>query len=340
MFGHDRNFIGNGIRSLILSDFSPDYLQLKINTKVWRFNYLNIFAELNDYQNTPSGYLPGKKYMAFHHLSMNITKNFNLGLSETVIFARSDSNASRGFDFNYLNPVIFYRSIEQNNNSADNSMIAADWKWNFLKHFSFYGQFVLDEFLLHHLVKQDGYWANKYSIQSGLKYINVFSMKNLDYQFEFNMIRPYTYTHFKTSTAYTNYGQPMAHPLGANLREQLHILRYQVAPRVYTAFRYMYALYGADTGGTHWGQNIFVDYHKRQYVGFPHYDIGNTIGQGVKTYIQYFDFTLTYMPWHNLFVELNYISRNQTSKVPSLSLKSSMLYLNLRLNLPKRDMLF
>ncbi|MDZ4757980.1 MAG: capsule assembly Wzi family protein [Bacteroidota bacterium] len=340
MFGHDRNFIGNGIRSLILSDFSKDYLQLKINTKVWKFNYLNIFAELTDYRRTLGTVLLPKKYMAFHHLSMNVSKNLNIGLSETVVFSRIDSNSNGGFDFNYLNPVIFYRSIEQNNNSADNSMIAADWKWNFLKHFSFYGQVVFDEFLLKHLVKQDGYWANKYSIQSGLKYINVFDIKNLDYQFEYNMIRPYTYTHFKTSTAYTNYGQPMAHPMGANLKEQLHVLRYQPTKNIFIAARYMYNTYGADTGGTHWGANIFEDYHKRQLVGYPKYDLGNTIGQGIKTHIQYLDFTVTYMPWHNLFLELSYIYRNQTSTVSYVNQKSSMLYLNLRLNLPKRDMLF
>ncbi|MDX5319996.1 MAG: hypothetical protein LPK45_02890, partial [Bacteroidota bacterium] len=42
-FGHDRNFIGDGYRSFILSDFGKEYLFLKANTKVWMLNYQNLF---------------------------------------------------------------------------------------------------------------------------------------------------------------------------------------------------------------------------------------------------------------------------------------------------------
>ena len=44
--GHDRNFIGNGYRSLILADYSTPYFFLKLNTRIWKFNYQNLFAEL------------------------------------------------------------------------------------------------------------------------------------------------------------------------------------------------------------------------------------------------------------------------------------------------------
>jgi hypothetical protein len=45
-FGHDKNFIGDGIRSLFLSDNSAPYLFLKINTRIWKINYQNLFCEL------------------------------------------------------------------------------------------------------------------------------------------------------------------------------------------------------------------------------------------------------------------------------------------------------
>ena len=50
------------------------------------------------------------------------------------------------FEWHYLIPIIFYRSIEQSLGSADNSVIGLDFKANFLRHFQLYGQFVLDEF--------------------------------------------------------------------------------------------------------------------------------------------------------------------------------------------------
>ena len=45
-FGYDKNFIGNGYRSLFLSDWGNSYLFLKLNTKIWKFNYQNLFMEL------------------------------------------------------------------------------------------------------------------------------------------------------------------------------------------------------------------------------------------------------------------------------------------------------
>ncbi|MEL7004951.1 MAG: hypothetical protein AAFN93_19755, partial [Bacteroidota bacterium] len=75
-FGHDRFKIGNGYRSLILSDFAPAYLFLKANTKIWKLNYTNLFTEMTaDVQSSSTG-LTGsdefpRKFMALHHLSMN-----------------------------------------------------------------------------------------------------------------------------------------------------------------------------------------------------------------------------------------------------------------------------
>ena len=41
-FGYDNNFIGDGIRSMLLSDFGANYLFLKLNTNIWKINYENI----------------------------------------------------------------------------------------------------------------------------------------------------------------------------------------------------------------------------------------------------------------------------------------------------------
>src|SRR5437773_5464774 len=56
-FGYDKNFIGNGYRSLFLSDFSNNILFLKLNTRIWRFNYQNLFMELHPAETNPSNRL-------------------------------------------------------------------------------------------------------------------------------------------------------------------------------------------------------------------------------------------------------------------------------------------
>ncbi|MFW5757775.1 MAG: hypothetical protein ACOCYO_03750, partial [Bacteroidota bacterium] len=48
-FGQDRNFLGSGKRSLLLSDYSQNYLFLKINTKAGKFHFQNLFSRLVDF---------------------------------------------------------------------------------------------------------------------------------------------------------------------------------------------------------------------------------------------------------------------------------------------------
>jgi len=78
--GHDRFFIGNGYRSLFLSDFSNNYPYFKIKTKVWKFQYTNLYAQLTADVNSFDGGTFGigefpKKFMTLHHLSMDVSKS-------------------------------------------------------------------------------------------------------------------------------------------------------------------------------------------------------------------------------------------------------------------------
>ena len=186
-FGHDRFTVGNGYRSLILSDYAPAYLFLKLNTKVWKFNYTNLFTQMTaDVFGTPSG-LSGStrfpdKYMALHHLSLNIGKKLNIGIFESVIFSNTDSASNNGFELKYLNPVIFYRAVEQQNGSSDNVLVGADFKWLAIKNISIYGQLVFDEFLLDNLREGTGWWGNKWAFQLGGEYVDAFGINNLDLQ--------------------------------------------------------------------------------------------------------------------------------------------------------------
>jgi hypothetical protein len=68
-----------------------------------------------------------------HHLSMNVTRWLNIGLFEGVVFGRTNR-----FDFQYLNPIIFYRHIEGTLGSPDNAVAGLDFKANVAKRFQFY----------------------------------------------------------------------------------------------------------------------------------------------------------------------------------------------------------
>lgn len=329
-FGHDRVFIGNGYRSLILSDFSNNYLFLKLNTRVWRINYQNIFAQMNADILTFVDAVYPKKYFAFHHLSVNVGKNVNVGLFESIVFGREDSTGNGSFDLNYLNPIIFYRSIEQQLGSGDNALLGLDFKWNFLRRFQLYGQLMLDEFLLGEIRAMDGWWANKQAFQLGAKYIDVANVRNLDAQLEANIARPYTYTHETPYTSYAHYNQPLAHPLGANFYELIGILRYQPINRLNLTGKLIVARYGADSTTTNWGGNVRLPYQTRER------EYGNEIGQGIKTNLVFGDLTATFQLRHNLFIDVRQMVRRLESDIAARSQTTVFSSLAIRWNIPQR----
>lgn len=320
-FGYDKNFIGNGYRSLFLSDFGDSYLFLKLNTKIWKFNYENIFMELMPQFLKRSDNLLDRKYAAMHHLSMNVTRWLNVGLFEGVIFGRKNR-----FDFEYLNPIIFLRHVEGTVGSPDNAVAGIDFKTNVAHHFQFYGQLMLDEFILKEVTKNDGYWANKYAYQLGGKYVDAFNLKNLDLQFETNRARPFTYSHNDIVANYTHYNQPLAHPLGANFQEYVGILKYQPAAKWYFNARGIYYYQGLDSSGENFGSNPFEDYTTRTK------DNGYFVGSGNKVKAFNASLVLSYELRENLFIEGSYLYRKYTGLTDR-----SMFGIGIRWNAARRE---
>ncbi|NJN41755.1 MAG: hypothetical protein HC811_05490 [Flammeovirgaceae bacterium] len=326
--GHDRTFIGNGYRSLIFSDYAPPQLYLRTNVKIWKLNYLFQLNHMAADVTSSGGQPYPEKFSAFHHFSINIGKKFNLGLFESVVFA--DSTGSGGFELNYLNPLIFYRAIEQQFGSSDNVIVGLDYKWNAVKNLSFYGQFILDEFVLDEIKAGDGWWANKFGLQTGLKYIDVAKIKNLDFQLELNMVRPYTYSHNTKYSEFSNYRQAIAHPLGANFREWVAILRYQPVPKINLIVKSFFAKTGRDSTGVNFGGDILKDNSTRES------DYDNKIGQGSPNDIAFFDFTVSYQFRHNVFIDLKQIIRRSESPLSFYNQNTSVTSLALRWNIPQR----
>jgi len=330
-FGNDRTFIGNGYRSLIFSDYSPPTLFLRANVRVWKLNYLYQMNRMAADARTSGNERYPEKFMAFHHLTFNIGKKLNIGVFESIVFSPQDSVNNNSFDYGYLNPVIFFRAIEQQYGSSDNALLGFDLKWNAFKKVSFYGQLVLDEFKLHEITSGDGWWANKFAWQAGLKYIDALNVSNLDFQLEFNSVRPYTSAHFSQYGSYSNYRQSLAHPLGANFNEVVGIVRYQPMPKLNLIAKVFYANPGRDDTDQNWGGDILKNYESREQ------DYGNTIGQGNKNTILFVDLTASYMIRHNVFIDAKQIIRQSKSDLPAYNSNSSITSLALRWNIPQRN---
>lgn len=264
--GIDNQFFGEGYRSLIQGDQVAPNPFVLLRTNFWRFEY-GLLYQLYHEQDSARHW----KFSTSHYLSFNVTKRWNITLFETVLFQPKDGNFNRGFEVEYLNPIVFFRPQEYSLGSSDNVLLAlnSSYKW---KTHCVYGQFLLDEFVLSEIKKHSRWWANKYGIQVGFKG----QIQKIAYQLEANIVRPYTYSHINSGQNLGNMGRPVAHPLGSNFAELLSVIRFtkwQTLFKVYGSF----VLKGYDENAVSWGGDVY-----QSYVLKPaDKEYGHTIGQGI-----------------------------------------------------------
>ncbi|MEM1216462.1 MAG: hypothetical protein AAGJ82_12295, partial [Bacteroidota bacterium] len=272
-FGNGKNFIGEGHRSLLLSDNAFNYPYFRLQTRFWKVQYTNLYAQLRDVNFTLSDGTYARKYIASHYLSVNLGKKINIGLFETVIYG--DSLGTRRQELAYLNPIIFYRPVEFAIGSrGGNVLMGLQASYRASAQLHFYGQLALDEFKIDELRANDGWWANKYGYQVGVK--GRLAQPNVYYRLEFNTVRPYTYGHTVGLQNYAQYNQALAHPLGANFQELVLQVNYYRG-RWFAEAQLNYQQVGRDETGQHWGSDVYISNRDREQ------ERGNETLQGTLT---------------------------------------------------------
>ncbi|RKR09496.1 protein involved in gliding motility RemB [Flavobacterium sp. 90] len=307
--GYGRNFIGDGYRSLLESDGASPYPYFKINTTFWKIKYTNTYMWLKDVR--PDVTLEktyATKFMANHYLSWNVSNKLNLGFFESVVW--TDTN-NRGFDVNFVNPIIFYRSVEfASSSKSGNALLGFTGKYKWNNNVNLYGQFLLDEFSVGDMAKGEQSWKNKFGYQLGAKYFNAFKVKDLLLQLEYNHVRPYVYSHSAVITNYGHNNQSIGHQWGGNFEEFVVIGRYHKG-RYYADGKITAGTRGLDfdtaQNSFNYGSNIYKSYD----VNRP-YDKGVKVGQGNKTSVFIADVQAGYVinPMTNLKLFGSLIYRN------------------------------
>ncbi len=290
--GYGRNFMGDGYRSLLLSDGASPYPYVKMNTTFWKIKYTNLYTWLKDVRpEVTADRTYATKFAASHYLSLNVTKHWNIGLFESVIWTNKNN---RGFDMSFVNPIIFYRSVEFASSArSGNAMLGLTSKYKWNNQITFYGQFLLDEFSLSDVKAGQKSWKNKFGIQMGAKYFNAFNIKNLLLQAEYNIVRPYVYSHSEAITNYGHNNQSLGHQWGGNFKELVAIARYHNG-RYYADAKLIIGIRGLDfnnaTDTYNYGSDIYRSYNESR----P-YETGVVVGQGNKTNVFMADLQAGYL---------------------------------------------
>jgi len=324
--GKDKTFIGDGYRSVLLSDYASNYPFVKFTANVGNVRYMTMWAYMNNPGSPP---IPGtndtrNKWGYFQYLDWNVSNRLSLGFFQNVMETTKDVNGQRrGFNVSLATPFAFLQPLSNIDNNPVKNLLGATIKYKVVDKTILYGQFALGEFHAADIFSGNGSSVNKSGIQFGVRGADLFGVKNLNYLGEFNTARPYTYQSYEQASSYSNYDEPLADPLGANYREWIGMLNYSIG-RFDLQGQLNYAVYGLDENGLNYGKNVLELYTQpaRQY--------GNVVAQGLHTNFYYAGGKVAYLlnPKYNLRVEVGAIYRDEKNSV--FNNKTGMLTIGLR----------
>ncbi len=308
--GNGKTFIGDGYRSLILSDNAFSYPFFKIITTIGPFRLLNMWTQMSDLHNIPfnDSLAYPHKYGVFQYLDWSIGHHINLGLFQNIMI-----EPRPGYELNYLNPFIYLVPIQFSLGSPDKVLLGFNGSYKFLNHYDVYGQLVIDEWTQSKVFGDRGYWANKQAFQIGIKSFNFLNVNKLGVQLEFNNVRPFTYSAGVEIKNYAAYNQPLADPFGTNFREEIWILTYSWH-RFDMRAEFLHSFFGQDNPSIpniSSGGDIFKPYTQRTS------NEGYFIGSGIKTNVYYEDLKISYMLNYknNLRFEFGFTNRTENSAI-------------------------
>ena len=283
--GNDKQFWGEGYRSVFLSDNASNSPFIKLTANFWRIKYTCLYSlmrygGINDFnvQNDPSKFKT--KYGTYHLITVDVAKWMQFTFFEGVTWFHADSSRIRGIEFSYLIPVAFIRPVEFALGSPDNVVLGIAMKFKASPKQIFYTQIMLDDMDVGAARRGKGFYRTKVAAQFGYKTFDIFKVKHLDFQTELNIVRPFVYAHKAPEQSYTNFNQSLTHPLGANFLESITFINFWHKHWTASA-KFQYVVQGLDNTYEHKGSNIFVsDYLIAPNLGTAY---GNYFLQGKKS---------------------------------------------------------
>lgn len=251
-FGHDKRFVGDGYRSLLLSDNSFNYPFMQVSTSWYnnRVKLNNMYTSMQSlnrlpYKTTPEA-LFERKAGTFHHLNFVITDELQLGIFEGTIWQRMDTAtlATQKLNPLMINPIPGVGALINGLAGDNNSLLGLTVRYKTHDYFYMYGQYVLDDLNL----KKSGW-------QAGIRGFNLI-VPGLHMQAEINRANNYTFSHDIPLQNYGHYNQPLAHPLGAGFMEYVSIIDYNWKS-FWVQAKMTFATTPDDQDTLHLGSNIF-----------------------------------------------------------------------------------
>ncbi|MCU7494995.1 MAG: hypothetical protein HF314_00620 [Ignavibacteria bacterium] len=325
--GRDQNLVGYGPVRNILGDNAPqyDYLSLAFNYKFISFSYLHakLLGSLSHSIDSLQGEITtaDEKYMGYHRLGLNISRDFSIGLGELVVYSR------RSIDLSYLNPFNFYKSTEHANQDRDNSMLFFDVANYSIKGLKLAGSVFIDDIDFGKI--GSGWYGNQTAYDLYLRSFNLYGLFPLDFAFEYLRVEPYVFTHRITDNNFTNMSYSLADPILPNSDMFLLALNYRPGIRLSFKAEVRFSRHGANLFGAD-GRLV------RNFGGDVNY--GYRLGdptevhflEGEREYYRMISFSSVFEPVKNYYISGRVLFQNNSLKnIPSQKFLAAYFLINI-----------
>ena len=242
-FGHGRHFFGDGYRSLLISDYAPDYPF--ISGQYFLFDkkilYKHVTSWMKNLVRIPAASTPEALFIpkstSFNQLSYSPNKRFSISLFEGGVYQSFDNQKGEiSPDISFFLPIIGTKAIDAD--TTNNIIYGFNWSFLFFDNLKIYNQIALKSFNF-----SSGF-------QLGIKLLNPLKTSNSFLNFEWNMSPSgfYSMRQSQLSQSYSHLGHELAHPLGSGFQELL--LRGQFSYKMsFFRFNYNYANFITDYSG-------------------------------------------------------------------------------------------
>ncbi len=303
--GYGTNFIGDGYRSLLLSDYNTPYPYFRTSINLGSVQYSVMYSQyITDQQSHTYAEGYPRKWGQTYLLDWHATKNFNIGIFNAVISSIENTDHQKDFGLTHFSPVIFLHSGNAPSGLKNNDIYGLNLKYTIIPTVDVYAQFMLDN-------TGSADWEKRYGYQIGIRAGNLFKVDGLSAQAEFNTVRPYSYASDTITTVYAHNGESLAHPLGANFKEGIFVADYNYK-RWWFRLEAMAARYGDDTSAA---ENFGHDIFKPLYTHSNEDNVSTD--QGLLTKLYYGDAKIAYILNRktNLRIETGAVYRNEKNKL-------------------------
>lgn len=226
--GNNQQFIGDGYRSVLLSDNSSGAPYFRIDWAFhpkFRFTYhrarlLNLLRKPTS-SSVESYY--GPKGFAVNYFTYMPTEKINISLFEGTVWNKGDSIISKSCHPLYYNPIPGISGLALKDKNEVYTLLGVNAAWQIFDHHRIYTQFAFADYDFSDIAYQIGYRG-----------YNFFGLNDLMLQVEYNYAAPNTYIAKNPRLSYSHFNLPMAHVKGAGFSELVIRANYEFK-RIYAS---------------------------------------------------------------------------------------------------------